>query len=211
MTYGNGKHSDHSRKIFFPRCGADAPGAFLCGRMDDPGLQLFEAFRQGDRGAFAELYDRYSAALYGVITKVVHEDVRAEEALQDTFLKIWRSAANYDPAKGRIFTWMLNIARNTALDVVRSAEFRNSANVQTIGMHVYRNAKAEQPGQMDQIGMDRVLEHMSPEHRQVIEMAYYQGWSQQQIADRTGVPLGTVKSRTRTALNQLREALKDQR
>lgn len=179
--------------------------------MDDPGLQLFEAFRQGDRGAFAELYDRYSAALYGVITKVVHEDVRAEEALQDTFLKIWRSAANYDPAKGRIFTWMLNIARNTALDVVRSAEFRNSANVQTIGMHVYRNAKAEQPCQMDQIGMDRVLEHMSPEHRQVIEMAYYQGWSQQQIADRTGVPLGTVKSRTRAALNQLREALKDQR
>ena len=179
--------------------------------MEDPGQSLFEAVRRGDKEAFAQLYDRYSAALFGVITKVVREEVRAEEVLQDTFLKIWRSAASYDPSKGRVFTWMLNIARNTAIDVVRSAEFRTSAKIQGLDAHVYRTGGDELREQTDHIGMDRILDGMSHEQREVIDMAYYQGWTQQEIAERTGLPLGTVKSRTRAALGHLREALKDHR
>ena len=179
--------------------------------MEDPGQSLFEAVRRGDKEAFAQLYDRYSAALFGVITKVVREEVRAEEVLQDTFLKIWRSAASYDPSKGRVFTWMLNIARNSAIDVVRSAEFKTSSKIQGLDANVYRTGGDELREQTDHIGMDRILDGMSLEQREVIDMAYYQGWTQQEIAERTGLPLGTVKSRTRAALGHLREALKDQR
>lgn len=179
--------------------------------MEDPGQSLFEAVRRGDKEAFAKLYDRYSAALFGVISKVVREEVRAEEVLQDTFLKIWRSAASYDPSKGRVFTWMLNIARNTAIDVVRSAEFRTSAKIQGLDANVYRTGGDELREQTDHIGMDRILDGMSLEQREVIDMAYYQGWTQQEIAERTGLPLGTVKSRTRAALGHLRVALKDHR
>ncbi|HEX2616731.1 MAG TPA: sigma-70 family RNA polymerase sigma factor [Flavobacteriales bacterium] len=167
--------------------------------------------RRGDQEAFAQLYDRYSAALYGVILKVVRDEKRAEETLQDAFLKIWRSIGSYDPAKGRPFTWMLNIARNAAIDVVRTAEFRMSGSIQGLDGHVYRTGSDEARQELEHIGVDRVLAAMPPEHREIIDMAYYQGFTQQEIAERTGIPLGTVKSRTRAALSHLRTALKDHR
>ncbi|MGV9014047.1 MAG: RNA polymerase sigma factor [Flavobacteriales bacterium] len=191
--------------------GQDVKPIHLVPAMEDPGKKLFEGVCQGDKAAFAELYERYSAALFGVVLKVVQENDRAEEVLQDTFVKIWRSSASYDPSKGRLFTWMLNIARNTALDVVRSADYRNSAKVQPIGSHVYRTGGDDLRDQMDHIGVDKILGTLPPEQREVIDMAYYQGWTQQEISDRTGTPLGTVKSRTRAAFNHLRESLKEHR
>jgi RNA polymerase sigma factor (sigma-70 family) len=177
--------------------------------MEGPEHLLFEAVGRGDQEAFAQLYDRYSAALYGVILKVVKEEARAEEVLQDAFLKIWKNIGSYDPAKGRPFTWMLNIARNAAIDVVRTAEYRASASVQGLDKHVYRAGSDEARQELEHIGMDRVLEGMPIEHRELIDMAYYQGYTQQEIAERTGLPLGTVKSRTRAALSFLRTALKE--
>ena len=172
---------------------------------------LFEAVKRGDQEAFAQLYDRYSAALHGIILKVVKDQDRAEEVLQDAFMKIWKSINSYDSSKGRPFTWMLNIARNAAIDVVRTAEFRMSSSIQGIDTHVYRTGNDETRQGLEHIGVDRVLEALPTEHRQMIDMAYYQGWTQQEIAERTGLPLGTVKSRTRAALLQLRTTLKDHR
>lgn len=179
--------------------------------MEDPGSILVESVSRGDKEAFAQLYDRYSAALFGVIIKVVSEEGRAEEVLQDTFMKIWRSASSYDPSKGRVFTWMMNIARNTAIDVVRSSSYKVASKIQGLDAHVYRTGNDDMRKKMDHIGVDRILNGMSIEHREVIDMAYYQGWTQQEIAERTGLPLGTVKSRTRAALVHLREALKEHR
>ena len=179
--------------------------------MEDPGKPLLEAICRGEQDAFARLYDQYSAALFGVVLKVVREQVRAEEVLQDTFVKIWRSASGYDPSKGRVFTWMLNIARNTAIDVVRSAEYRTTSKIQPLESHVYRTSGEDLRDRVDQIGVDKILNGLPPEQREVIDMGYYQGWTQQEIADRTGTPLGTVKSRTRAALTYLREALKEHR
>lgn len=176
--------------------------------MEDPGRILLEAVGRGDRNALATLYDQYSAALFGVVSRILPQDTRAEEVLQDAFMKIWRAAAGYDPSKGRAFTWMMNIARNTAIDMVRSAEFRSSLKIHGLEDHVYRVGNDELREQVERIGMDRILDAMIPEQREMIDMAYYQGWSQQEIADRTGLPLGTVKSRTRAALGHLREALK---
>lgn len=179
--------------------------------MEDPALALIQAIRQGDQAAMGSLYDKYAGALNGVILKVVPEQARAEEILQDSFLKIWRSASSYDPAKGRVFTWMLNIARRTAIDVLRSAEYKGSTKVQELGKAVYRTGSDELRAQVDHIGVDRLLGGMAAEQLEVIRMAYYEGWSQQEIAERTGLPLGTVKSRTRAALLHLREAMKEHR
>ncbi len=177
--------------------------------VEGPEAILFEAVRRGDQEAFAQIYDRYSAALYGIVLKVVKEETRAEEVLQDAFVKIWKSIHTYDPSKGRPFTWMLNIARNTAIDMVRTAEFRMSGSIQGLDKHVYRSGSDDTRQGLDHIGVDRVLEKMPVEHRELIDMAYYQGYTQQEISDRIGLPLGTVKSRTRAALSYLRTALKD--
>lgn len=177
--------------------------------MEGQEHQLFAAVGRGDQDAFAQLYDRYSAALFGVILKVVKEEARAEEVLQDAFVKIWKNIHSYDSAKGRPFTWMLNIARNTAIDVVRTAEYRTSASVQGLDKHVYLAGSDEARQGLEHIGVDRVLQGMPAEHRELIDMAYYQGYTQQEIAERTGLALGTVKSRTRAALSYLRTALKE--
>ncbi len=177
--------------------------------MEGPEYVLFEAVGRGDQEAFGQLYDRYSATLYGIILKVVKEDARAEEVLQDAFVKIWRSIHTYDASKGRPFTWMLNIARNAAIDMVRTAEYRSRGSVQALDKNVYRTGSDEAWQELEHIGMDRVLQRMPTEHRELIDMAYYQGYTQQEIAERTGLPLGTVKSRTRAALLSLRTALKE--
>jgi RNA polymerase sigma-70 factor (ECF subfamily) len=175
----------------------------------DSGLELLTSVQRGDKAAFARLYDLYSAALHGVITRILGEGEQAEEVLQDSFMKIWRSANKYDPVKGRVFTWMLNIARNSAIDVVRSADHRDSGMTQGLDKAVYRLGTDEDRTRHDHLGVNDVVGKLKPEHQEMIDMAYYQGWSQQEIADRTGLPLGTVKSRTRTALQVLKEALKD--
>jgi RNA polymerase sigma factor (sigma-70 family) len=175
----------------------------------DSGTLLLEAVQRGDHDALAQLYDQYSAALFGTILRIVGTNDQAEEVLQDTFVKIWRSAATYDPSKGRTFTWMLNIARNTAIDLARTTQFRAWEKIQGIDKHVYRLGSDEERVRSENLGIDSVLSRLKPEHRELIDMAYYQGYSQQEIADRTGLALGTVKSRTRAALQQLKEALMD--
>ncbi len=177
--------------------------------MEGAENHLFESVRRGDQEAFAQLYDNYSAALYGIILKVVKQEARAEEVLQDAFLKIWKNIGSYDAAKGRPFTWMLNIARNAAIDMVRTADYRSSTSVQGLDKHVYRTGSDDMRQEMEHIGMDRVIQGMPADQREVIDLAYYQGYTQQEIAERTGLPLGTVKSRTRSALSFLRVALKE--
>jgi RNA polymerase sigma factor (sigma-70 family) len=172
---------------------------------------LIAAVQRGDQQALAALYDAYSGALYGIILKVVEKEELAQEVLQDTFVKIWRSAGGYDASKGRPFTWMLNIARNTAIDMVRSAAVRHGASIRSLDKDVYRTGHDEVREQLGNADVRDVVAKLKPEHRELVDLAYYQGFSQQEIADRTALPLGTVKSRTRAALLELRTLLKDHR
>lgn len=134
----------------------------------------------------------------------------AEEVLQDTFLKIWRHAGAYDPTRGRPFTWMVNIARNAAIDSLRSASEKNSGKIRSLQDHVYdHEMRITDP--VEQRELHATLTSLKEEHRSLIDLAYYKGYSQQEIADNTGIPLGTVKSRTRSALLELRTLLKDHR
>lgn len=175
----------------------------------DKGAVLLTAVQQGDQDAFGKLYDQYSAAIHNVVLRIVGSSDKAEEVLQDTFVKIWRSARSYDPSKGRAFTWMVNIARNTAIDLVRTKQYQNNEAIRTLDKHVYRLGSDEERARMDNLGIDKVLGKLKPELREMIDLAYYQGYSQQEIAEATGIALGTVKSRTRSALLELREALKE--
>lgn len=172
---------------------------------------LIEAVSQGDRTALGKLYDAYGAALNGVIMRVVGNEELAQEVLQDTFVKIWRNSAAYDPAKGRPFTWMMNIARNASIDMVRTAAVRNAGSIRSLDRTVYAIGHDDLREDLDVAEVRDVVGKLKPEHRELIEMAYYKGYSQQEIADDTGLPLGTVKSRTRAALLELRTQLKEYR
>ena len=172
---------------------------------------LLESVAQGDEHALGRVYDAYSAALNGVVLRMVGSTELAEEVLQDTFVKIWKYASGYDASKGRPFTWMVNIARNTAIDLLRTAPLRHAASIRTLDKAVYRLGHDDLRIGADDGDVRNVVAKLKPEHRELIEMAYYQGYSQQEIADNTGLPLGTVKSRTRSALLELRDQLKDYR
>ncbi|HMX40718.1 MAG TPA: sigma-70 family RNA polymerase sigma factor [Saprospiraceae bacterium] len=168
-----------------------------------------ERLRSGDEAAYAELYDRYGRNLYTVIAGVVHEPSDAKHILQDAFVKIWQNIHRYDPAKGRLYTWLLTLVRRLALDFVRSQYFRERQMIRPVENAVHVQSPAAEMLLLDHIGLDEVLTNLEPHLRQVLLLQYYMGYTQQEVADETGLPLGTVKSRTRAALSQMRAQLSD--
>ena len=155
------------------------------------------------------MYDRYSAALFGVVSRIIHNSDVAEEVLQDVFMKIWERFDSYDPAKGRLFTWMLNIARNQAIDKTRSKEIskgKKTGAIENVVSTIDRSAFVESP--TDQIGVREMLNNLPEEQQFVVEYLYYKGYSQSELAEEFNIPLGTVKTRLRLAMQQLRTILK---
>lgn len=163
----------------------------------------------GSQEGFRILYDNYSAALYGVIERIVTDSAVAEDVLQDAFVKIWKNFLSYSPEKGRLFTWMMNIARNVAIDALRSRHQKQSKNIQSLDTFVGLEKGATKMEQLDFIGIDTALQKLKPEQLELIQLAYFQGYTQEEIAEETNVPLGTVKTRIRTALQILRQQLKN--
>lgn len=155
------------------------------------------------------MYDHYAAALLGVIARILKKEELAEEVLQDVFLKIWDRIDSYDAEKGRLFTWMLNIARNQAIDKTRSKEF--SKGKKTGGIDNYVN-RIENEGYVEQrvegIGLQNLLNALPEDQRFIIDQHYFKGYTQAEIAEEFNLPLGTVKTRMRLAMKELRNLLK---
>lgn len=152
------------------------------------------------------LFDRYSGALLGVIKRVLKNDAVAEEILQDVFLKIWNKIDTYDSGKGRLFTWMLNIARNSAIDKTRSKELTRESKTDGMENHVYKLDKrgfSEQT--VDAIGVPESLTQLPEDQKFVVEHLYFKGYTQSELAEEFNIPLGTVKTRLRMAMIQLRQ------
>lgn len=164
---------------------------------------LIEQLKLNNRKAFEYLYDNYSSALYGIILKVLKDEEKAADTLQDSFLKIWRSMSSYDAAKGSIFTWMLNIARNTAIDKLR-AETRPEIVVFWDRLPEEDIIPVSVQSPLATIDVRSIVSRMVPEKKQVIEMVYFQGYTHEEVSERLNVPLGTIKSRVRRALTDLR-------
>lgn len=154
------------------------------------------------------LYDNYANALYGVTNKILRNQQWSEEVLQDSFIKVWERIDLYDPKKGRLFTWMMNIVRNKAIDKLRSAEIRQANKSDSIAEVV---SIVDQTGSEEQntdvIGLAGLLGKLDEDHRFVVNMIYLRGYTHSELAKESGIPLGTIKTRLRNALIQLRREL----
>lgn len=171
--------------------------------------ELVTLLKDRDSKAFGYLYDHYSDALNTIILQIVNDTELANDILQEVFINIWRRIESYDPFKGRLFTWMLNIARNASIDTLRSKGYQNSRKNRAIPDNVddLRYGPTAELN-IDSIGLKKTLEKLREEHRILIELAYFKGYTHEEIAEIEAIPLGTVKTRIRTALIQLREHLK---
>ena len=170
--------------------------------------ELVSALKARNNSAFNYLYDHYSGALFSVITQMVENTETASDLLQEVFINIWRKIETYDPLRGRLFTWMLNIARNASIDSLRSRSYQNSRKNQELSDHVNTSIKSQvTQTNIDSIGLKKILSKLKPEHRTLIDLAYFKGYTHEEIADIEQIPLGTVKTRIRNALIQLKEYL----
>jgi RNA polymerase sigma factor (sigma-70 family) len=169
--------------------------------------ELIIALKARDDQAFSYLYDHYSGSLYGIILQIVKSPEVAGDVLQEVFINIWRKIESYDPLRGRLFTWMLNISRNASIDMLRSKGYMNSQKNQEITDNVYGSDQVTQTN-IDGIGLTKFLGKLKPEQRILIELAYLKGYTHEEIAQIEDIPLGTVKTRIRNALLQLRIYLK---
>ena len=159
--------------------------------------------QQRNQKAFGYLYDNYSGALYGIVNSIVTDREIANDVLQNVFINIWRKIESYDASKGRLFTWILNIARNAAIDEVRSKGFRASQKNQALDENVDIAGVVIAPAIMD-VGLKKVLTKLKGELRVLVDMSYFQGFTHEEISKALNIPLGTVKTRIRAALIQLR-------
>ena len=166
---------------------------------------LLELLKNKSEKGFAVLYDNYSGALFGVIKKIVVSEDIAADVTQDVFVKIWKNLDNYNAAKGTIFTWMINIARNSAIDKLRSQEYiQTRANLEIenyVGIIDSENTTALN---IEAIGLRNIVEKLKPEYKQLIDLVYFKGYTQSEIADEFGIPLGTIKTRIKSAITSLR-------
>jgi RNA polymerase sigma-70 factor (ECF subfamily) len=187
------------------------------GRDDDlaatDDVALLRRVGAGDERALAALYDRWAGTVHALARRIVREDAEADDVVEDTFWQLWRQAARYDPARGSVSAWLLTVARSRALDR-RRARAR------------LREDQEDEPGSLGALAADAgaspldatvasdrrrivraALDGLPGEQREALELAYYGGLSQTEIAERTGTPLGTVKTRMRLALRKLRDGL----
>jgi RNA polymerase sigma-70 factor (ECF subfamily) len=176
---------------------------------DDP--ELARRLKARDPNAMADLYDRYGRVTYALIFRIVHNSASAEDLVQETFLRVWNRVHAFDQEKGALGPWILTVARNRAIDYLRSIDGR-------MAHSAFELDKMEQPSQFNDfeagiLNLDRVrmlraaFEKLTPNQRVVLELAYYEGLSQSEMAERMKQPLGTVKTWVRTALQALREQL----
>ncbi len=168
--------------------------------------ELIRKLKSQDTMAIQALYDMYSGALLGVISRVIQQTEIAEDLLQETFIKIWNSADSYDSSKGRLFTWMMNVARNLSIDKLRSKDFKNSAKNQDIENNVdFIDTQREVTFNADVLGLKEMVTALKPDLTKVLDMVYFKGYTHVEAAEELNLPLGTVKTRIRMAIMELRK------
>lgn len=172
-------------------------------------IEFVERLKGGEQSAYSELYDRYGQAIFNVILETTHSESDTENLVQDTFVKIWRNIHRYEASKGRLFTWLVIIARRVALDFVRSNYFLEKKKIQNDENAVTISSPASEMQRLEYLGLESAVKKLEPHLRQVIDFQYFMGYTQQEVADETGLPLGTVKTRTRAALLFLRKNLEN--
>jgi RNA polymerase sigma factor (sigma-70 family) len=170
--------------------------------------QLIEGLRIRDRKTTEYLYENYSRALFSVISRIISDQDIAEEVFHDAFIKITRKIDSYEESKGRLYTWMANICRNSAIDKLRSKEISQSGKTNGIDDFVY--GLESQSGTMEQvegIGVKELINNLTEDQRFIIDHIYFKGYTHSEVSEEYDIPLGTVKSRVRAALQVLKKNL----
>ena len=164
--------------------------------------EILRLFEEGDVKAMDLLYDHYSDALYGVVLRMVGDEALASDVLQESFVKIWQNSRSYDPSKGRLFTWLLRIVRNKAIDSIRKTG--RKAEIQSELKIVHKGDTSDAKDPTLQHDLNTVLSNLDKDQRELIEHSYILGFSHPEIAEKFDLPLGTVKTRIRNAMQELR-------
>ena len=170
--------------------------------------ELILLLQRKDQKAFSYLYDNYSGALNGIIHRMVDEVQLAEDILQEAFVKIWNNFSQYDSNKGRLFTWMINLTRNLTIDTLRSKGYKKQQKISKDENSVINyHDKSHAADKFDTIGLHKQVANLKPEQKSIIDLAYFNGYTQEEISKEMGIPLGTVKTRMRSAIMELRKML----
>lgn len=166
---------------------------------------LISKFQQKDQKAFEELYNMYGDSMHGVIYNIVRDSDTAEEIMQDVFIKAWNNSSSYAPEKGRFFTWILNIARNAAIDKTRSKAFKNSKkNLDAEYFVDILQTSESLDDKTDAIGIKKFVKKLAKKCIEVIELLYFKGYTQQEASEALDMPIGTIKTRNRNCIKELR-------
>ncbi len=168
-------------------------------------LALVTAIRSGDQSAMAALYDRYSSIVYSVALRVLQNTGAAEDVLQDIFMQLWRNPGAFDASRGKMAAWLAVVARHRAIDALRRRRPVNDIEDVVVAVEHDLAADADRSRTMDKVR--GALQTMPALQRSALEMAYFEGLTHSEIAEKTGQPLGTIKTRIRTGLLSLRKVL----
>jgi RNA polymerase sigma-70 factor (ECF subfamily) len=182
---------------------SSAPSAKDQPQMTDS--MLISRIRTGDEDALAALHDRYASVVYSVALRVLGDTTQAEDILQEIFIQLWRNPQRFDANRGSLGAWLAVIARHRAIDQLRRR--RPETDVEDVIISVDTRLEQTTDRNMAIAKVRAAVEHLPPEQRQPLELAFFQGLTHSEIASKTGEPLGTIKTRIRTALLALRKAL----
>lgn len=172
--------------------------------------QMVQLLLSRDGQSLALLYERYSAALFGIIRGMIPDEELGKEVLQDAFVKIWQNADKYDAAKGRLFTWMVQVTRRLAIDSIRSKQFKAEKKTESLPDSVSNSSSLSEEANLKDIGLRRIVEQLDEQHKSIITLLYFQDYTQKEVSEALDIPLGTVKTRTRKAMERLREILRNE-
>ena len=164
---------------------------------------------RSEQSALAELYDRYGRPAYGLALRVLRDESLAEDAVQDAFLTVWRTATRFVPEKGKASTWILTLVHRRAVDVVRREQRRRADSLEQAPEPGAGGADEEAWLRLQRERVQAALKQLPDQQREALELAYYGGFTQSELAERLGQPIGTIKSRMFTGLTRLRELLGD--
>jgi len=164
---------------------------------------IVELLKEKDEKAISLLYDNYADTLYGVAYKVVKDEDLAQDVVQESFVKIWKKSDSYDPTKAKLFTWLFRITRNTAIDKLRSISTKSDKEIQIDVSDVYNlGVQSIKPEFLD---VKENMGKLEPKYRIVLEALFFEGMTQQEASDELDIPLGTIKSRLKIGLREMRK------
>ena len=211
LNHCNAASTEHGQNTPGPQAnqggsiGYDRKDSMVLEKLNDAELVMHIA--AGSEAALCEVYDRFSKLIYSIARRILRDTGEAEDVVQDVFVKLWAHALEYKATHGSVSTWLMTIAHRTAIDQLRRRTVRATVDIEERELLAHPDPKPNTDLLLDRIGLSGALATLKPEERELVELAFLEGLSHAQLVERTGMPLGTIKTRLRTGLVKLREVL----